>query len=160
MCGPAAGRQLADLARIERGLSGKVEAVEVAHAGKVSDLHRHLDAPLVLARDLTLAQEGQRLAQTQLASRRLVDEVVELIADGGKLQSAQPGKEHLVIDAHRQPPPATRSYSANGRSNAGVVAPDGSAVATGRAAPATPWKCAASTIRCRRPVVSAWAATS
>jgi len=35
------------LARIDRGLGGEVEAIEVADAGEVNDLHRHLDAPLV-----------------------------------------------------------------------------------------------------------------
>lgn len=34
MCDPAAGRQLADLPRIERGLSGKVEAVRSRTQGK------------------------------------------------------------------------------------------------------------------------------
>ena len=35
------------LARIDRGLGGEVEAIEVADAGEMNDLHRHLDAPLV-----------------------------------------------------------------------------------------------------------------
>jgi hypothetical protein len=41
----------------------------------VRDFDRHLDAPLVLARDLALNEEGERLAQAQLAPRRLVDSV-------------------------------------------------------------------------------------
>jgi len=57
---PAAGGKLADLARIDRGLRGKVEAVEIAHAREVGDLHRHLDAPLVLAGDLALDEESER----------------------------------------------------------------------------------------------------
>src|SRR6516225_7021388 len=63
---PAAGGELADLPRIERGLGGKVEAVEVAYHREVGDLARHLDEPLVLAGDLALDQKGQRLAQGQL----------------------------------------------------------------------------------------------
>src|SRR5208283_5729007 len=87
---PAAGRELADLARVERGLGGEVEVVEVAGARKVGDLARHLDAPLVLARDLPLDQEGERLAQGHFAARRLVNQIVELVADRGELEPGQP----------------------------------------------------------------------
>ena len=60
----AASGELADLPRIERRLGGKVEAVEVARRGEVGDLPCHLDAPLVLARDLALEQKkGQRSAR-------------------------------------------------------------------------------------------------
>jgi hypothetical protein len=70
------------LPRIERRRGGKVEAVEVAHRGEVGDLPRHLDAPLVLARDLALEQKkGQRLAEGQLAPGGLVQQTVELVAD-------------------------------------------------------------------------------
>lgn len=72
MCHPTARSELADLPRIERGLGSEVKAVEVAHRREVGNLARHLDAPLVLARDLALDQEGQRLAQGQLALGRLV----------------------------------------------------------------------------------------
>jgi hypothetical protein len=87
---PAAGRKVADLARIEWGLGGKVEAIEVAHAREVNDLHGHLDAPFVLARDSPLDEEGERLAHGKLAPRRLVDEIVELITNGGELEKRQP----------------------------------------------------------------------
>jgi hypothetical protein len=36
---PAARRQLAQLARVDRGLGGEVEAVEIAPTGEVGDLH-------------------------------------------------------------------------------------------------------------------------
>jgi hypothetical protein len=79
---PAASGELADLPRIERRLGGKVEAVEGARSGEVSDVPRHLDAPLVLARDLALEQKkGQRLAEGQLAPGGLVQQNVEPVAD-------------------------------------------------------------------------------
>src|SRR5438132_589283 len=78
----AAGGEFADLPRIERGLGGKVETVEIAHCREVGNLARHLDAPLVLAGDLVLDQKAQRLAQAQLALGGLVQQAVELVADG------------------------------------------------------------------------------
>src|SRR6185312_1314168 len=155
---PAASGELADLAGIDRRLRREVEAVEITHIREVSDLHRHIDATLVLAGDLALDEEGQRLAQAQLTLCRLVQQVVELVADRRELEAREPAQEGLVVDGHGQHPPATRSYSASGRSKVGIGA--SSPVVSGRTAPAMPWKCAESMMRCRRPVVSAWAATS
>jgi hypothetical protein len=76
---PAAGGELADLSRIDRGLrgprvralrgprTGSVETVEIAYRREVGDLACHRDAPLVLAGNLPLDEKGQRLAQSQLA---------------------------------------------------------------------------------------------
>jgi hypothetical protein len=95
---PAAGGELADLSRIERGLdgprvralrgprTGSVETVEIAHRREVGDLACHRDAPLVLAGNLALDQKGQRLAQAQLALGGLVQQTVELVADRGELE--------------------------------------------------------------------------
>src|SRR5215831_15349915 len=155
---PAARAQLTDLPPVERGLGRKVEAVEVAHRRKVSDLTGHLDPPLVLAGDLALDQKGQRLAQAQLALGSLVQQTVELVADRGQLQPGQRVREAGMVDAHDQPPPATRSYSASGRNSGGAVA--GGTALVGGATPATPWKCRGSMTRCRCPTTSGWAATS
>ncbi len=59
---------------------------------KVGDLDRDPDPPAVLARDLKLDQEGQGL-QDHLAPRRLVDQAVELVANGGQLHSGPPASE-------------------------------------------------------------------
>jgi hypothetical protein len=136
---PAAGGELADLAWIERGLGGKIEAVEVANHREVGDLARHLDAPFILTGDLAFDQKGQRLAQGQLALGRLVQQTVELVTDRGQLQPRQRARQVLMVEAHHQPPPAARSYSASGRNNAGGGAVDaGGAPPNGRARPATP----------------------
>jgi hypothetical protein len=83
---PAASGELANLPRIERGLGGEVETVEIAHRREVGNLARHLDAPLVLAGDLALDQKRQRLAQAQLALGGLVQQTVKLVADRSQLQ--------------------------------------------------------------------------
>jgi len=128
---PCATQRQAASSRIWRGSSegwaAKSKPSRVALLREVGDLPRHRDAPLVLARDLALTKEGERLTQGELAPRRFVDEVVELIANGGELEARQPTGEGLMVDGHDQPPPATLSYSASGRSSAGV----GSAVDTG-----------------------------
>ena len=115
---PAAGGQLADLALVDRGLGREVEAVEIAPIGEVGDLDRHLDPPLILAGDFPLAQERQRLAQRHIAPSRLVEQTVELVADRRQLQPRQHGEQGIMVDCHRQPPPASCSYSASGRSSA------------------------------------------
>ena len=91
------------------------------------------------------------VAQGHLALRRLVQQIVELVADGGELEPRQAPEKRLMIDRHRrhgvppsQDPPSNRSYSASGRSSAAGV---GAARIAGRAAPATPWKWAGSMTR-------------
>jgi hypothetical protein len=49
------------------------------------ELHGHLDAPLVFAGDLALAEQYQRLAQAQLLSAGLFQQTVKLIANAGQL---------------------------------------------------------------------------
>jgi hypothetical protein len=47
----------------------------------VGELQSHVDAPVILAGDLTLAQHDQRFPRRQVGARRLVEQAVELIAD-------------------------------------------------------------------------------
>ncbi len=161
---PAAGGQFADLPRVERGLGGEVEALEVARAGKMRDLAGHGDAPLVLAGDLSLDQKAEGLAQRHLAPCGFVEQGVELVADRGEFEPRQPARERGVIAGesgavrrrsrlrrragkigHHRPPPMASSYSASGRSSAGAGSAAGSTAraaasrgAVGRAVPATP----------------------
>lgn len=92
--------KLADLVRIDAGLGIEVEAVDFACVREVRDLHRHLDPALVLARDLPFAQERQRFAQRQVLARLLVEQTVELVADGGEREpgrSADDGAQPIVL---------------------------------------------------------------
>jgi hypothetical protein len=89
----------------------------------VCELQRHLDAAMILAGDLALAQHRQRLARRQIRARRLVEEIVELVADAGELQPRQhlvePVGRHIKVSLHARhlkPPPIAASYSASGRS--------------------------------------------
>jgi hypothetical protein len=50
---------------------------------------------MILARDLALAQQDQRLTRRQVRARRLVEQAVELVADAGELQSRQHGLEPI-----------------------------------------------------------------
>src|SRR5438067_12071734 len=70
---PAAGGEVADLARIDRRLRAEGEAGEIAHCREVGDLAGHLDPPLILPRNLALAEESHGLAQRQLTPGRLVE---------------------------------------------------------------------------------------
>src|SRR5918996_909469 len=162
-----AGCEIADLLRVERGLGFEVEAGEVPHVRELRDRHRHLDPALVLAGDLPLAEQGERLAQGQLALRGLVEQAVELIADRRQLE---PG-EHLLkmrgLGDHDQPPPTAASYSASGRkraAGAGIDIGPGAVEAAGARAgsrkPAIPSKWLGSNTRCRRPLRSACTAIS
>ena len=63
---PAGGGQVADLLGIEGGLRLEVEARQLLHRRKVSQLQCHLDAAVILTRDLTLAQQGERLPRRQV----------------------------------------------------------------------------------------------
>jgi hypothetical protein len=56
--------------------------------------YQHVPA-IILARDLALAQQDQRLTRRQVCARRLVEQAVELIADTGELQSRQHGVERV-----------------------------------------------------------------
>lgn len=98
MSNPAAGRQLPDLAVIQRRLRVEVEAVEFAHKRELRDLACHGDAPLVAPRDLARNEEGQSLAQGHLQTRRFAQQRIELIPDRGQLQPVELSHQHLVID--------------------------------------------------------------
>ena len=81
MLDPAAGGQVADLRLVDRGLGGDVEPVAIAHDREACEPDAHLGAPLVLAGDLALTEERQRLAQARLALGGLVQQRVERVAD-------------------------------------------------------------------------------
>ena len=53
----AAGCQLADLLFVDRRLGGEVEAVEIAHEREARQPDAHLNAALILARNLALAEQ-------------------------------------------------------------------------------------------------------
>ena len=89
MADPAAGGQIPDLPRIDRGLGVEVEAFERAYAREAGELHAHLDASAVAAGDLALGQEQQRFAQRHLRPAGFVEQAVELVADRSE---PQPGE--------------------------------------------------------------------
>src|SRR5262249_52185818 len=106
---------------------------------------------MILARDLALAQQDQRLTRRQVRARRLVEQVVELVADTGELQSRQHGVERIsrcfgcsLCARHQKLPPTTASYSARGRNKEGGGDDPGTVVAaisrrqTAPSRPATP----------------------
>jgi hypothetical protein len=82
---PTRTGKLAHLLGIDGGLCRKVEAREIAHEWEAGQLQRHLDAPLVLAGDLALAQQYQGLAQAQLLAAGLIQQAIELVTDAGQL---------------------------------------------------------------------------
>src|SRR5690606_4296793 len=154
--------KLPQLLRVERWLRVEVEARELAHERELRDRQMHLDPALVLARDLALAEERQCLAEREIEAARLVEEPIELIANGGELQPRQHARERVDDCFHHQLPPASCSYSTSGRRSAGAI---GSLPRTSRRTgvrkPATPSKCAGSTTRWwRSPRHSAWSAIS
>src|SRR5690606_23329018 len=112
---PAAGSELLDELGIEGWLGVELEALERAHEGELGDGTRHLDAPLVLARDLGLAEELHGVEQRELAPASGIQEAVELIADGGEFEAREHARERFEIGivgrCLHQPPPTTASYS-------------------------------------------------
>ena len=67
----------------------------------MGDLERHLDAPFVLPRHLPLDEERERLAQRHLLPGSLVEQAVELVADG-HLRSFPPATaaRNLPVELH------------------------------------------------------------
>ena len=117
---PSAGRQFTDLAEVQGWLRVEFEAGELTHEGKLRHLAGHRDAALVPSGDLALDEEPQRLAQGHLRADHLIQQGIELVPDRGELEPVQHGYQDFVVDrGHHQPPPATASYSASGRSKAG-----------------------------------------
>ena len=74
-----------DLLLVERGLGSKIKPVEVAHEREPCQLDAHLDPALVRAGDLALAEQREGLADRLLAPFGLIEQTVELVADGGQL---------------------------------------------------------------------------
>ena len=66
----------------------KSNPVQLAPRREVRDLAGHLDAAVLTAGDLALAQEANRFAQRQLLARGLIEQAVQLIADRGQPQPA------------------------------------------------------------------------
>jgi hypothetical protein len=108
-------RDLADLLFVDRGLGGKVEAVEISDKWEARQPDAHLDAPLFLAPDLALAEQRQRLTNGQLASAGFIDQAVELIADRRQLEPVSIPIRWSCF--HHQRPPTARSYSSRGRNS-------------------------------------------
>jgi hypothetical protein len=73
---------------------------------------------LIAASNLALAEQGQGVADCQLPAAGLIDQAVELVAQGGLLQPVQRGDQMIMV-GHQKPPPIAASYSARGRSNIG-----------------------------------------
>ena len=86
------------------GWAAKSKPARSRTNGKWAIPMRHLDAPLVLAGDLALAEQRQRLAQGQLAPARLVQQAVELVADRGQLE---PGRAWRPDDRGGSPSAAS-----------------------------------------------------
>ena len=155
---PPRRRQLPHLAPVDAGLGLEVEVRQLPHHREVRDLERHLNAALVLAADLPLDEHRQRLPQRQLLLRRLVEQVVELVADRGQLQPRQPAEKRLMVHGHQKLPPATAAYSSSGRSSSGFGRT--ASVSAGRGPPTTPTRWARSVTRAWRPGCSTCSATT
>jgi hypothetical protein len=118
--------QVADLVRIDRRLCFEVEARKLLHGREVCKLPRHLDAAVILALILLCKSEIARLTRRQVRARRLIEQVVELVADAGELQSRQRRVERIgrclgcfLCARNQKFPPIAASYSARGRNNEG-----------------------------------------
>jgi hypothetical protein len=90
------------------GCSSKSKLASSFTAGKCASFQRHLDATVILALDLTLAQKDQRLTRRQVRARRLVEQVVELIANAGELHVAPTWRlaDRLVVRLLSSPVPS------------------------------------------------------
>jgi hypothetical protein len=97
----------------------------------------------------------------ELALGRLTEQLVELIADRGQVQSGRCRLERLVVEAHCPPPAIARSYTQRDRSSSVRQArrtPGMVLTRLGEAPTATPDRRVGSTIRWRGPAVrtEAW----
>ena len=86
--------------RIDRRLCFELEAHKPFHRREVGELQHHLDAAMIFAPNLTLAQRDQRLTRRQVRARHLVEHAVALRA-----------RSEATSDR--------ASYSARGRNNEG-----------------------------------------
>ena len=91
-------RQLPHLAPVDAGLGLDVEVDELARHREVRHLERHLDAALVFAGYFPGDEHRQRFTQRQLLLRRLVEQVVELVADLRQLQPRQAGARNPSLN--------------------------------------------------------------
>ena len=103
---PSAGGEVAHVARVERGLGLEVEVAQIAVGGELGDLAGHLDAALILAGDLALAEEPQSLAQSHLPPGGFVQQGVELVADGPSASAVSACRQGSR--GRSSPPPADR----------------------------------------------------
>ena len=92
-------RQLPHLAPVDAGLGLDVEVDELAHHREVRHLERHLDAALVFAGYFPGDEHRERFTQRQLLLRRLVEQVVELVADLRQLQPRQAGASNPSLNS-------------------------------------------------------------
>jgi hypothetical protein len=150
-----AARSRTCLGSIE-GCASKSKPASSFRAGKWAS-QSHVDAPVILAGDLALAQHDQRFPRRQVGTRRLVEQAVELITDARELQSRQHGVQRIgghlggsLCAWHQKLPPIAASYSAKGRSSddGGDCGTGGASTArwqTGPSRPATPSRWARST---------------
>jgi hypothetical protein len=129
-------------------------------AGKVKHVRNFaIDTAISIRRSSlrasSLAEQGQRLAQGQLALRRHVEQAQvrgcgdlaacnsELIADRRQLEPAEHLLEVRGLDDHDQPPPTAASYSASGRRRAAASGTSsGPAAVSAAGAPTDGWKLA------------------
>jgi len=145
----APAKQRSAVAAMLRTIFAQETAAEaVAQWDVVADALRERQPKLAALMD---ASRGDVLACMDFPREhwpRIVEQTVELVADGGQLQPGQHPVE-LVLHRrrHHQAPPATASHSASGRSSAGGSSLPASS-RTGRpSAPATPSNWARSTMR-------------
>jgi len=82
---------------------------------------------MALPRNLALAQQDQNLTRGQVRTRRLIEQVVELVADTGRLQSRRHGFGRnggsfgcSLCARHQEFPPIAASYSVRGRNTRAV----------------------------------------
>ena len=116
-------RDLPNLRFVDRGLGAKVETREVTHEGETREAEAHVNAALVASGDFALAEQRQRLADRQFTSACLVDQAVDLVTQGGELQSVQHGDQVIMV-AHQKRPPIAASYSARGRNKPACASGD------------------------------------
>src|SRR5579859_6844548 len=133
---PARG-EFPDLFLVDRRLRREVEAFQVPDEWEPGEPDAHLDPPLILARNLALAEQRHSLPDGELAAGGFVDQAVELVADRGEFETCQHGNERILV--HHHLPPISCSYSRSGRNKAGSGARAGATMAFERN-PTTPSK--------------------
>ena len=162
---PARSGELAHLFGVDRGLGRRSRSrrgrarTGSARASMLISIRRSS------LRAISRSQNRTRVSRDrQILPACFVEQAVELIADRGQLQSGQhlgqairgrqaseASSEQRLIFGQR-PQQSCRQAGGRHREAAGRAQP--------ALNPATPWKCAGSMARCRRPAHVAWTATS